>query len=252
MHKTYSRSISTLAWLALMFLPALPAYLWVWPNISGRAEDAFQVLVYVYFIVAGLLIGLRFWTPAELGFVFTWRSFLPAAACGTFIVIGTALGLAATNLPIFPQPFNPARMLWQIFFYFVLVGFGEELLFRGDLFAALDERWGGRWAIIGSTLAFGFYHLSGVGWPGVFSGLIFGLLFGFIRRRTGSLLAAIYTHGLLDAVVVEMRPSRDIDMAAITIDQPWLLAVGYILMIGAVLALWKLYPARVNPDALSI
>ena len=242
MRKNYSRSTSTLAWLALLFLPALPAYLWVWPNLYGQAEVAFQVLVYVYFIIAGLLIGLRFWTPAELGF--TWRGFFPAAACGTIVVIGVTLGLVATNLLLFPHPFNLPRLMWQIFFYFALVAVGEELIFRGDLYAALDERWGGRMAITGSTLAFGFYHLSGVGWAGVLSGLIFGWLFSFMRRRTGSLMAAIYTHGLLDAVVVELRPSDTIDMAAITIDQPLLLIMGYALIIAAVFLLWKLYPLR--------
>jgi len=99
-------------------------------------------------------------------------------------------------------------------------------------------------AITGSTLAFGFYHLSGVGWAGVLSGLIFGWLFSFMRRRTGSLMAAIYTHGLLDAVVVELRTIRYIDMAAITIDQPLLLIMGYALIIAAVFLLWKLYPLR--------
>ncbi len=31
------RSQTALAEVALMFLPALPAYLWLWPNVEGTA-----------------------------------------------------------------------------------------------------------------------------------------------------------------------------------------------------------------------
>jgi len=54
-------SQTALAEVALMFLPALPAYLWLWPNVEGTAwRMPVQVVVYVY--------GLIFAVPLYL-----WR-----------------------------------------------------------------------------------------------------------------------------------------------------------------------------------
>ena len=61
-------SQTALAEVALLFLPALPAYLWLWPNVEGKAWlMPVQVVVYVYFLAGCLLIGLRRWNLDQLG-----------------------------------------------------------------------------------------------------------------------------------------------------------------------------------------
>ncbi len=57
-----SPGLGALLEVGLLFLPAIPAYLWVWPNLEGSQVDLFQGLVYVYMIAGSLFIGRRRWT----------------------------------------------------------------------------------------------------------------------------------------------------------------------------------------------
>jgi hypothetical protein len=47
-HLTRSGYFSALFEIGLMFLPAIPAYLWVWPNLEGAQLDIFQIIVPIY------------------------------------------------------------------------------------------------------------------------------------------------------------------------------------------------------------
>lgn len=50
-----------------MFLPAIPAYLWTWPNLDGVTLDAFRNLAYLYILASTLWIGRRRWSWDQLG-----------------------------------------------------------------------------------------------------------------------------------------------------------------------------------------
>ena len=60
-------SLSALLEVGILFLPAIPAYLWMWPNLGGTLNDIVQVVVYVYILVGTLYIGLRRWSWDQLG-----------------------------------------------------------------------------------------------------------------------------------------------------------------------------------------
>jgi len=62
-----SPSFSTLLAIGLLFLPAIPDYLWVWPNLKGSQNDIFQVIVYLYILAGTLFIGLRRWNWGQPG-----------------------------------------------------------------------------------------------------------------------------------------------------------------------------------------
>jgi hypothetical protein len=42
-----------------MFLPAIPAYLWLWPNVEGTSAWIANSLSDLYAIAGSLVIGLR-------------------------------------------------------------------------------------------------------------------------------------------------------------------------------------------------
>lgn len=54
---------------------------------------------------------------------------------------------------------KPLQIL-SAFFLFLVVGTGEEIIFRGVLFRWIDEKWGFVVALIASSLIFGFIHIS--------------------------------------------------------------------------------------------
>jgi membrane protease YdiL (CAAX protease family) len=84
----------------------------------------------------------------------------------------------------------------------------EELTFRGVLWGLLDRRAGPRWALYGSALAFGCWHVApalsladrtdgGIA-VSILGVLVFttlaGLVFGEMRRRSGSVIAPAALH----------------------------------------------------------
>jgi membrane protease YdiL (CAAX protease family) len=77
----------------------------------------------------------------------------------------------------------------------LLAGIGEELMFRGALYGWLRSRWSARVAIGVTTVAFTAAHGLPIVFPAV---ILFGLLAGWLRERTGSTLNTLVMHVLAD------------------------------------------------------
>jgi membrane protease YdiL (CAAX protease family) len=96
---------------------------------------------------------------------------------------------------------------------------GEELLFRGYIQSRLNEafgkpfqfygvHWG--WGILITSLLFGFMHVVNTGslvighwqptWWWGFWTFFSGFVFGFVREKTGSIVAPALLHGLPQAI----------------------------------------------------
>jgi membrane protease YdiL (CAAX protease family) len=104
-----------------------------------------------------------------------------------------------------------------IVFQFFFAGFGEEILFRGYMQTRLNEDFGKPWRLKGvsfgpglliSAALFGVLHLLNplnpfMGQHGLnvwlaISSSFTGLLFGFVREKTGTVLSPSIAHGLVD------------------------------------------------------
>jgi len=104
-----------------------------------------------------------------------------------------------------------------IVFQFYFAGFGEEILFRGYFQSRLNQDFGRPWKIKGvsfgpglliTSALFGVFHILNPFNPFVgkfeldllwgISSFFGGLLFGFLREKTGTILSASLGHGLLD------------------------------------------------------
>ncbi|HSQ16535.1 MAG TPA: hypothetical protein VLM83_02455, partial [Anaerolineales bacterium] len=105
------------------FLPAIPAYLWVWPNLEGAGLDVFQTVVYLYVIAGTVWIGRRRWSWEQLG----------VNRKGLWLALGCTLALLAARLLIIlgiDWNIGPPQIAWwglagRLLFYFGLVGVGE-------------------------------------------------------------------------------------------------------------------------------
>jgi hypothetical protein len=90
---------------------------------------------------------------------------------------------------------------------FAVVALGpivEELLFRGLGFRLL-ERWGGTAAVVGTAVAFAFWHGLVQAWPALF---IFGLGIAVLRLRTGSILPGYAFHAFFNAAALALAFAR--------------------------------------------
>lgn len=82
-------------------------------------------------------------------------------------------------------------------FQFLVVGVGEEVLFRGIVFRMLDERWGTLLALIVSSLLFGFLHITNDNatvWSSIAITMEAGLLLGAAYKWSGTLWLPIGIH----------------------------------------------------------
>lgn len=133
-------------------------------------------------------------------------------------------GLAAAHLPRFAlfegAPPAPGTLSaeWCVVQWLV-VALPEELFFRGFLLRKLEARFPPkrRWlgggiglALVLSAVAFALIHLPKEGDPRALATFFPGLLFGWMRSATGSILASTITHGASNilARTLELAVSR--------------------------------------------
>lgn len=92
----------------------------------------------------------------------------------------------------------------------VVVALPEELFFRGMLLHLLEKRFppkrrilggGIGWALVLSSAAFAIVHLPFYRDPRMLATFFPGLLFGWMRSATGSILASTVTHGASNILI---------------------------------------------------
>lgn len=214
-----------LAFLGVWLLVAVLVRLDVTAPLIGHLGSALVAMVFLYvpselarrrdedlvdygFVAAPLRAGLRAAGLAMLGI-------FPIFALGyvAFYEIACQSSLAALAPPGMCSRYHgvsgaqlPA-LTWGLLEFcavqLVVVALPEELFFRGMLLTLLQRRFPPRrtwfgvgvgWALVLSAAAFALVHLPKEGDPRALATFFPGLLFGFLRLRTGSLLAPILTH----------------------------------------------------------
>ncbi len=221
------------------FLPAIPAYLWLWPAVAGTPwQNPAQVATYLYFLGVSLWVGGRRWNWRDLGL--SREGLGLGLACGLALTFGRVLVILALDLPQAPH-LTLSRVVSDTAFYLGLVGPVEELLFRGVIYRGLADWRSDGWAVVGSSLVFGVYHIGGQGALGALGTGLIGLVLGLMRWRAGGLVGLMVAHGLMDVTVLEMWPSLDLmALEQVVIRRPALMAAGYLLILAVPVYLWRL------------
>lgn len=104
-------------------------------------------------------------------------------------------------------PALPAALIFAgILPYAMFNAIFEELIWRGVFWRGVEQALGGgaAWAL--TSLSFGLAHWLGFpsGWPGVGLATVYGGMMGWIRRRSGGLLAPWLAHVVADVVIYGM------------------------------------------------
>ena len=117
-----------------------------------------------------------------------------------FGALGTLfLSVAVSQIGIEPQGMKqvievvrePHELILSLLLLSVLAPIVEELVFRGLLYGWIAGRWGGTAGLVVSSLAFAAAHWEPAH---VILVLPLGFLFGWLRRRTDSLLPSLFSH----------------------------------------------------------
>lgn len=161
---------------------------------------------------AFLLAGIRIALLLALALMMRKK---PTVAAGSilpgFILVMLAVEPASQGL-------MGSAMVSVVFFVFFL-GPGEELLFRGYIQSRLNSAWGRPfrffgvpwgWGVIMTSALFGLMHVLSLGdltggdwrlsWSWGFWTFFSGLVYGYVREKSGGILAPALLHGLPQAV----------------------------------------------------
>jgi len=133
------------------------------------------------------------------------------------------LGVANALFLFMPVIFMPllmtkiGKVVSDFVYFYVFIGPGEEILFRSYIQSRLNEafgrsyrffgvNWG--WGLVITSLLFGFWHVLApfnpilgkfdLMWPHGFWAFFLGLILGFIREKSGSVVAPAILHGVVN------------------------------------------------------
>jgi ABC-2 type transport system permease protein/sodium transport system permease protein len=171
--------------------------------------------------LAVALVGLSFWTLShEMVLVLKqWRD----VTLDPRLV--TAVNEYIAKLRTLPVPVVVLCMA-------LVPAFFEEAFFRGYLFAALASRTTAAATIVATAIAFGLFHVinpSQLASERLASTTLVGLVLGFVRWRTGSLLPGIVLHTLHNGLVILLAYCEpELTLAHIGISETEHLPAGWI------------------------
>jgi membrane protease YdiL (CAAX protease family) len=126
-------------------------------------------------------------------FIFTYYVTVPVAVLGQKIFGGFQLE-SLTAAP------TVARFVFSLIFAPIV----EESVFRGYAIAGIRPRLGPVWALIISSLFFGLFHF-GYGFWGMFQLAVTGLLYGLVFLWRKNLPASIFSHALVNLLLLLVR-----------------------------------------------
>lgn len=100
---------------------------------------------------------------------------------------------------------NPRLLLVLIPLSFLIIGPGEELLFRGIIQTRLARSWGKTPAIVGASVVFTLAHLGAYQGEGFIASLTIlfalSLILGWVYERTNNLVVPALVHGAYNAAL---------------------------------------------------
>ena len=86
------------------------------------------------------------------------------------------------------------------------IGPGEEIYWRGLIQRRFAERLGANAGFLTATAAYAFVHLPTLNPPLILTAFIGGLVWGYLYRRTGSLVPVVISHVLWDLLIFVIAP----------------------------------------------
>jgi len=89
--------------------------------------------------------------------------------------------------------------------FFAFVGFVEELIFRGVLQRAAVDAFG-IWGIVYVSFLFAILHMGFLSWLDVLFVFVVALFFGWVVKKTGSLLGVTLAHGITNTLLYLVAP----------------------------------------------
>ena len=171
---------------------------------TAAANLSFQLFMYVFltgalYLIIGFRHGEPFWSA--LGWTLRFRGAILSLVAGPPLAVGvSALGVLLRT----PEAPNPVQEMIRdqqslaivVTFGVLAAPFFEELFFRGFLLPLLARSLGPGLGILGTAIPFGLLHGAQNHWiwQQILLITLAGVVFGYVREKTGSTAAAFLIH----------------------------------------------------------
>lgn len=166
--------------------------------------------------------------PSILIVLISAPAFYAATALNSIVIyVLQFVGQAPEDMGI-PIPQNPSELFLSILVIAVAPSICEEILHRGILLRAYENR-GTVKAIVISSIMFGVFHFD---ITNLFGPILLGLLFGYYVVRTNSIFAGVIAHfmnNFLATILQYLFKDLESDSSAYTLAD-----LGYTLMFGVI------------------
>ena len=179
-------------------------------TLGLTAGVAFGGVSAAYLSVRGLgwsFVKVRVPTPGDLAWVGGGYLLAFGAVLGASVLVTSAGGQTAPNQLSEVGIENPAVLLLLVPASLLLIGPGEELLFRGVVQGTLRESFGPAAAVVTASAIFAGVHYLALSGPfgarlTTIAILFFpSLVFGAAYERTGNLVVPVLIHGLYNSTL---------------------------------------------------
>ncbi len=183
------------------------------PIRGSFGDESAAMLISLAVISAGIFVFIKLGHLEEYYGLVRWRG-----KAGSYLFFIPMLILMTGNLwGGFGIAYDGINQVFAVI-SMLLIGFIEEMLFRGLLFRALLKRDPAPVAITISAVTFGIGHIVNL-FAGqasaetviqVFFAIAWGFIFTFVFYKSGSLLVCVIVHGMVDALSKFAAPQRGI------------------------------------------
>lgn len=167
-------------------------------RVALRLDEApLQESLAAFALLLGIAAGLGRFTRLTLGELGLSRAKQIRAVLGTAFVASTLVGAALITAPQMRLP-NLTQVAAGLAFFGLGTAPAEELLFRGVLYGIVRRESNAVSAVLISSIAFSIAHAPVYGIGSLPVSIVAGLLFGWLRWWSGSLLATMFVHVAAD------------------------------------------------------
>jgi membrane protease YdiL (CAAX protease family) len=198
--------VLAIPWLAAGVLPLVaPSARRIDPHDYWLMPTVHQLVSLLLTLIVMRLVSTRSW--ADWGFNLKRPGTSLALALAFGLVTTPALYLLMDQQPAPTHPIAGAEIGAVLFTHFLVIGFTQEVLFRGFSMTMLKAKWpigAGVWAAAIFTAAHVKFAPPYI-WPAQLAfAFVFGLLYALMFQRTNSLLGPSIAHGFSNTVYVAM------------------------------------------------
>jgi len=184
--------IECISALLIFFVPFLAGYLLY--VLGYLTEVLGHYVIYPIYIVGSILLTIHNKRSLEEIGLTRKELFISFGYSMIFVIVNFFSRLFFTDLRLSPDSSSAFFFAYNLF-YHLFGGFGQEIIFRGLILFSFNRWKGWKYALLISSILFGFAHiLRGV--MGIIATTIIGIYWGWVALKTRNIIGVSIAHGL--------------------------------------------------------